>query len=314
MHADDTNYNDPYIGYATSSTIAGEYKFQGVLPFEGKPIKRWDMGTFQDDDGKGYLLIHHGDIYRLSDDYRSAEKRLPRIQGMGESPAMFKKDGVYFLLSSNLTSWERNDNMYHTAVNIEGPWTKQGLFAPEGSLTYNSQCSFVFVPRENTSNGMYMGDRWSFPKQGSCATYVWLPLKTEGVKLTLQAPESITLKGENLLIKPFVSNRKGDYVEVKFSDGQIAVYGESNAHGGYGRVIITDKNSNTVISSLVDFYSKVPDRATRYISPKLPKGDYTLKMEVTGENSTWSNKKKSIFYGSDNYFVTVEKISTLQNQ
>ena len=32
------------------------------------------MGTFQDTDGKGYLLIHHGPIYRLSDDYRSIEE------------------------------------------------------------------------------------------------------------------------------------------------------------------------------------------------------------------------------------------------
>jgi hypothetical protein len=199
--------------------------------------------------------------------------------------------------------------MYHTATNIEGPWTAQGLFALEGSLTYNSQCSFVFPQTGSESTiPMYMGDRWSFPKQGSCATYVWLPLHVEGTKLALQAPENSMLKGANLLGKPVVSNTKGDFVTVKFSGRQIAVFGESNAHGGYGRVIITDKSGRTVVSSPVDFYSKVPDRAIRYISPPLPQGDYTLKVEVTGENSTWSDKKMSIFYGSDDYFVNVEKI------
>ena len=311
MHCDDTGYYDPHIGYATSKTINGEYQFQGALLYEGQSIKRWDMGTFQDTDGTGYLLIHHGLIYRLSTDYKSAEKLLPKIEGMGESPAIYKKDGIYFLLSSNLTSWERNDNMYHTAARMEGPWTKQGFFAPDGSLTYNSQCSFVFVPKKKTGEGLYMGDRWSFPKQGCCATQVWLPLKTEGTKLTLQAPESITLKGENLLKKPFISNMKDDSVKVKFSGSQIAIYGECNSHGGYGRVIISDGNGNTLVSSLVDFYSKVPDKAIRYISPKLPKGEHTLSVEVTGENSTWSDKKMSVFYGSDDYFVNVEKICVL---
>jgi hypothetical protein len=313
MHCDDTGYNDPHIGYATCETVQGDYRFQGALHFHGQAIKRWDMGTYQDTDGTGYLLIHHGDIYRLSDDYKSAEKLLPAVAEMGESPAMFKHDGVYFLLSSNLTSWERNDNMYHTATNIEGPWTKRGLFAPEGSLTYNSQCSFVFVPKAAGGKALYMGDRWSFPKQGSCATYVWLPLETEGVKLSLKAPENTTPEGNNLLEKPFVSNRKDDFVEVKFSGKQIAVYGESNAHGGYGRIVIIDKQGKTVVSSPVDFYSKVPDRAIRYLSPELPESDYTLRVEVTGENSTWSNKKKTIFYGSDDYFVNVEEIICISN-
>ena len=51
MHADDMGYKDPYIGYATCSVINGEYKLQGPLLHDGKPVKRWDMGTFQDTDG-----------------------------------------------------------------------------------------------------------------------------------------------------------------------------------------------------------------------------------------------------------------------
>jgi hypothetical protein len=47
----------------------------------------------------------------------------------------------------------------------------------------------------------------------------------------------------------------------------------------------------------------------RYISPKLPKGYYTLKVEVTGENSTWEDKKATIHYGSDDYFVNIDKVS-----
>jgi hypothetical protein len=117
MHADDMEYKDPYIGYATCKTIAGDYTFQGPLLFDGNPINRWDMGTFQDSDGSGYLLIHGGIIYRLNKDYHSAEEKvLAGLSGThGESPAMFRKNGVYFFLFSNLTSWEKNDNFYYTA-------------------------------------------------------------------------------------------------------------------------------------------------------------------------------------------------------
>lgn len=94
MHADDMGYKDPYIGLATCKTIAGDYQLQGPLLYKGQPVKRWDMGTFQDTDGKGYLLIHHGPVYRLSDDYRSIEAEVAHIKGMGESPAMFVGNSV----------------------------------------------------------------------------------------------------------------------------------------------------------------------------------------------------------------------------
>ena len=165
MHADDMGYKDPYIGYATCKTIDGDYQLQGPLLYQGKPVKRWDMGTFQDSDGRGYLLIHHGPVYRLSDDYRSVETEVAHVKGAGESPAMFKKDGIYYLLYSNLTSWEKNDNFYFTAPRIEGPWTRRGLFCPEGRLTYNSQTTFVFpFRRGNDTIPLFMGDRWSYPR------------------------------------------------------------------------------------------------------------------------------------------------------
>jgi hypothetical protein len=73
MHTDDRKYMDPHIGYATSKTIDGDYEFQGALLHDGEPIRKLDMGTFQDTDGKCYLLIHRGAIYELSSDYKSTK-------------------------------------------------------------------------------------------------------------------------------------------------------------------------------------------------------------------------------------------------
>lgn len=332
MHADDMGYKDPYIGYATCSTINGEYKLQGPLLHDGKPVKRWDMGTFQDTDGKGYLLIHHGPIYRLSDDYRSIEAEVAYVKGSGESPAMFKKNGIYYMLYSNLTSWEKNDNFYFTAPKIEGPWTKQGLFCPEGKLTYNSQSTFVFpLKRGNDTIPMFMGDRWSYPHQASAATYVWMPLQVDGIKISIPEywqcwdintlkPVDALQKGKEVPVKEMeftrdwkeensrlASNTKGSILAIPFKGTHIAVVGESNLHSGYAKVSILNDKKDTVYSSLVDFYSKYPEKAIRIMTPKMSKGDYTLFIEVTGIMPIWTDKTKTI-YGSDNSFVTVDAI------
>ena len=331
MHADDMGYKDPYIGYATCKTINGEYQLQGPLLYQGKPVQRWDMGTFQDTDGKGYLLIHHGPIYRLSDDYQSIEMEVAHVKGSGESPAMFKKDGIYYMLYSNLTSWE-NDNFYFTAPKIEGPWTKQGLFCPEGTLTYNSQSTFVFsLKRGNDIVPMFMGDRWSYPHQASAATYVWMPMQVNGTKLSIPEywqcwdlntlkPVDILRKGKQVSmknIKPavgwtenrgcFVSNAKGSVLAVSFRGTHVAVVGKSDSHSGYARVSVLNAKKDTVYSSLVDFYSKYSEKAIRIMTPEMEKGNYTLLVEVTGIKPVWTDKSKTI-YGSDNTFVTIDDI------
>jgi len=336
MHCDDMKYMDPHIGYATSSTINGEYTFQGALLHDGKPIRRWDMGTFQDTDGTGYLLIHHGLIYRLNNDYRSAKALvLDRLEGSGESPTMMKKNGTYYLLYSNLTSWERNDNYYYTAPAIDGPWTKQGLFASEGSLTYNSQCSFVFpIVRGNDTIHMYMGDRWSFPHQSDAATQVWMPIYADGDKLsipeyweawdfqTIQKATPLT-GGKNIPHNEFKcsnktdwytedghikSNIKDSYLEATFKGTQFVLTGETNDTGGYARIAISDNNGRIIHSSFVDFYSKVKNRAIRYISPALPEGYYTVKLEVTGIIPEWFQKNGTRF-GSSDCYICVESLT-----
>ncbi|MDR1716228.1 MAG: family 43 glycosylhydrolase [Prevotella sp.] len=335
MHCDDMGYTDPHIGYATSKTINGEYTFQGPILHGKEPIRRWDMGTFQDTDGTGYLLIHHGIIYRLSKDYRSAEaKVLDNLPDSGESPAMLKKNGIYYMLNSDLTSWERNDNYYFTATAIKGPWKRQGYFAPKGTLTYNSQCSFVLpVIQGNETTYMYMGDRWSFPKQADAATHVWLPLLEDNGKLSIpeywEAWDINTLQkidplaGSKIINEKqfkfsnasdwknddgkWVSNTKGSYIETTFKGTQFAIIGESNSTGGYARISILNSKEEVVHSSLVDFYSKVADDAVRFMSPQLPKDTYIIRVEVTGIVPEWFQKSGERL-GSTGCAVAIKKL------
>lgn len=333
MHTDDTKYCDPCIGYATSKTINGEYIFQGPFKIGNEPIRMWDMGTFQDTDGTGYLLIHEGDIYRLSEDYHSAEKRLVKNMAPGgESPAMFKKKGIYYFLFSNKTSWEKNDNYYFTAPTVSGPWKKGGLFVPEGKLTYNSQTTFVFpLTQGKDTIPMFMGDRWSFPHQASAATYVWMPMQAD--KGTLSIPEywqawdikTLSLvdaldNGQILSLRKIrseagwerrgeqlCSNLKNSVLNIPFRGTQAAIIGEANSHGGYARVSVLNKKGKTLYSSLIDFYSKYPESAIRIVTPSFTKGKYILRVEVTGISPVWTDKTKAR-YGSDDCLVTLDKI------
>jgi hypothetical protein len=115
-----------------------------------------------------------------------------------ESPAMIKKNGVYFMFGSKLTGWDPNDNVYSTATKISGPvsasirkqhviltflqWSSWKTFADSGSNTYASQTTFVLPVGDNF---MYMGDRW-IKDNLMRSTYIWLPLQISGTSASMK--------------------------------------------------------------------------------------------------------------------------------
>ena len=320
MHTDNMQYKDPCTCYATSKTITGPYEFQGPILYKGKPVTKWDIGSFMDDDGRGYLLVHHGVIYRLAEDYHSLDSCLMNgVKGSGESPAIMKKDGIYYWMSSHTTSWERNDNMYWTSTSLGGPWTYRGEFCPVGSLTWNSQCSFL-LPLDD-GRWMYMGDRWSFPRQHQAATYVWLPVEAKDSVLSI--PEYMDSwdvaagKPVNLLLKIIAKgrtlNKPGDSFSVKFNGIRIGLKGKTDENSGYAEVTILDHKKQVVFQTSVDFYSKVPATGLRWLSPILPKGKYILQVRCSEMKPNWTDKKR-IIYGSKGHKVEISEVVTLSNQ
>jgi hypothetical protein len=339
MHADTLGYKDQFVGYATSNTISGPYNFRGALLFKGKPIRKWDIGTFQDKDGSGYVLIHGGEIYKLSDDYKSVTEQVNKNMTQGfEAPTVFRKGNTYYFLGSNLTSWEKNDNYYYTATSLAGPWTSRGIFCPSGTLTWNSQVTFIFpIVSGKDTTYMFMGDRWSFPKQASAATYVWQPITVSDTSIFiptyLEAWNINTVTGKFSPVKidkrtientdnKFVSyagkwqhdtlstisaDEKGASFSVKFNGTQVGCYGLTRPNGGYAAVLLQDSRGQTVLSSIVDMYSKYPVQALVFLSPVYPKDNYTLTVTVMGEKGNWSDKRKSL-YGSTGYFISLDKV------
>lgn len=343
MHTDDLAYKDQYVGYATSKNITGPYTFCGPILFNGAPVRKWDMGAFQDTDGSGYLLTHGGEAYKLSSDYKSITEHTVNNKWPGaESPAVFKKNGVYYWLTSSLTSWERNDNYYYTAPSMKGPWTAQGSFAPKGTLTWNSQTTFVLpIYGSKDTTYLFMGDRWSYPLQASAATYVWQPLTFSGKIISLpQYHEAWQINAKTGVYSPFKQNGKTishldksfitynghwqnssatDSVaesktdvkdaafSLKFNGTQVGFYSTSGPVGGYALVSLKNSNGKTILSCIVDMYCKYPVSGLKFVSPVLPVGSYTLTVSAMGQHSKWSDKRKAD-YGSTGNYISLQKV------
>jgi len=338
MHADTLGYKDPFVGYATAKEIEGPYTFHGPLLFNGKPIRKWDMGTFQDRDGKGYVLLHGGDIYRLSDDYKSITAQVNKAMTSGfESPALFRKDHIYYFLGSDLTGWERNDNYYYTATALNGPWIKRGYIAPKGTLTWNAQTSFVLtVPGSKQTTFMFMGDRWSFPKQATAATCIWQPLQVEGHSISLpefyeawklnvktgeyapvRSPVKTITAGDRRIryagawqrdtLNTRSAAKKGASCSFTAKGRQLGFYGLARPDGGYANIIIRDKHGKIIWNTYVDMYSKYPAGVLKFLSPLLPNDTYTMTVTVPEENWYWVEKsgRRS---GSGGYTVSIQNV------
>lgn len=150
---------------------------------------RWEadvrVTAYVDDDGTGYMIsaarenrdLH---IYRLSPDYLTVESRVQLLWAgqLREAPALFKRNGVYFLLTSGATGWNSNHQKYATAASITGTWSD--LRDVGDATAHGSQTTFVLPVQGSTGTEyQYMGDRWgnSFKQNVNASKYVWLPLE-----------------------------------------------------------------------------------------------------------------------------------------
>ena len=186
MHVDTPGYSTADVGVATSSSICGDYTYRGS--FRPLGFQSRDIGLFQDTDGTAYLLSEDRAnglrIDRLSADYLSVVSSVALLADY-EAPALFKANGMYYLLASHLSGWNTNDNEYTTAPSLAGPWSAWTTFAPTGTNTYNSQTTFVLpITGSQGTSFIYMGDRWNAGDLGD-SPYIWQPLQVSGTSVSL---------------------------------------------------------------------------------------------------------------------------------
>ncbi|MEV6423549.1 RICIN domain-containing protein [Streptomyces sp. NPDC051662] len=183
MHKENgSDYGEARAAVAVSSTVDGDYSWRGSFRPLGHMSR--DITTFVDTDGTGYMISAANEnadlhVYRLTPDYTAVESQVQKLWPgqWREAPAMFKRDGVYFLLTSGATGWAPNQQKYATAGSVTGTWTD--LKDIGDPTTYRSQTAYVLPVQGTKGTGfLYMGDRWGNSMGGTVndSQYVWLPL------------------------------------------------------------------------------------------------------------------------------------------
>jgi hypothetical protein len=154
--------------------------------FEQGQMSR-DQTLFLDDDGKGYH-IHASEengtlhISELAPNFLSTSGKYSRffVGRFHEAPALFVRQGVYYMISSDCTGWTPNAARLSRAPSIWGPWTELGnpcVGTPQQLAdTFESQSTYILPVVGRKDAYIYLGDRWR-PKNAIDGRYIWLPLQ-----------------------------------------------------------------------------------------------------------------------------------------
>lgn len=144
-----------------------------------------DMTLFVDPDtGKAYHIYSSEEnltiqIAELDDDFTSHTGRYARVlpTGHNEAPAIFKRDGRFWMITSGCTGWAPNEARLSTATDIMGPWTQlpNPCTGPEADTTFGAQSTFVITPDDRQGEYILMLDRWR-PGELRDSRMVWLPI------------------------------------------------------------------------------------------------------------------------------------------
>lgn len=165
--------------------------------FEGGQMAR-DMNLFVDDDGQAYHIYSSEEnstlhIALLTDDYLDYSGKYARFfpGRFMEAPAMFKKDGKYYLMMSGCTGWAPNAARSAVAESIWGEWKELGnpCIGENADLTFYSQSTYILPVAGKPDSYIYLGDRWT-PDNAIDGRYVWLPLRFEGERFVIEWQDS----------------------------------------------------------------------------------------------------------------------------
>jgi hypothetical protein len=210
MHKENgSDYGEARAAVATSSTVDGNYTYRGSF----RPLNHMsrDITLFRDDDGTGYMISAANEnadlhVYRLTADYLQVSTLVHRLWPgqWREAPAMFKRNGVYFLLTSGATGWGPNQQRYATASSVAGTWS--GLSNIADNTAYGSQTAYVLpVQGSQTTSYLYLGDRWAgaWGGQVNSSEYVWLPLQfPSNTTMSMSWSPQVTIDAETGTVQP----------------------------------------------------------------------------------------------------------------
>lgn len=191
MHVDSEDYLYARAGVAISDSPTGPFTYlKSVRPY-GQMSR--DMTLFVDDDGRGYHVFSSEQnttmyVSLLSDDYLSHSETYKRIF-IGESreaPAVMKRKGSYYMVTSGCTGWDANEALYAVSDSMLGQWKEMGnpCVGEQSEITYKSQSTFLLSLGGEADQFVFMADRWNKTNIED-SRYVWLPGEFRGDQMEI---------------------------------------------------------------------------------------------------------------------------------
>ena len=206
-HVESADYSKAAAGVATSDSPTGPFTY--IESFRPNNTMSRDQTVFVDDDGKAYQFSssEHNQtmhINELTEDFLKPTGRYVKrfVDKAREAPAVFKRNGKYYMLSSGCTGWDPNSAELAVADSIMGEWTVLGdpWRGVDAEKTFYGQSTYVqpIMGRANAFIAMF--DRWNKTDLEN-STYIWLPIVIEeDSTLTIPWKEQWTIEevfGEN---------------------------------------------------------------------------------------------------------------------
>ena len=244
-------YNaDNRYGVAIADRPAGPFIIQNpdvAVKYSGQGVG--DFGLFIDDDGNGFITYvalnlaqlrkvrtanpenHRISVESLAPDYLSStQENSGFVAGNVESPTLFKRNGIYYLLFDNTCAFCTNGSgvrvytassalgpyVYKKNINLKAPlrkgtsWTVPGT-GRKDAMVHAQQTDVAQIPTVSGTLFMWMGDRWgSTPDKIKGHDFqAWLPLAFDhGIirplrnldrwSVTLSTPAEPSQTGERL--------------------------------------------------------------------------------------------------------------------
>jgi len=185
-----SDYSLARAAVAVSSDIEKPFTYQrSFRPFNN--MSR-DCTLFLEDDGSAYFFSSAREnydmmMYRLTDDFLDVKEQVTTLWpgGHREAPAIVKRKGYYFMITSGCTGWAPNQAKYAVAKSIRGPWSE--LTNIGDATTYHSQSTYILpINGKKESFYLYVGDRWD-GKHYFNSKYIFLPLTFKN-DITMELP------------------------------------------------------------------------------------------------------------------------------
>lgn len=186
LHVDSHDYLKASAGVAVSDSPDGKFEYLGSM--RPNDAMSRDMTLFKDEDGRAYHVYSSEEnrtlyISLLTDDYLNPTGVFTRnfIDQSREAPAVFKRNGKYYVLSSGCTGWDPNHAEYAVADSMLGAWKVMGnpCSGKDADITFYGQSTHVLPVAGKEDAYIALFDKWNKTDLIN-SRYIWLPITFKG--------------------------------------------------------------------------------------------------------------------------------------